>query len=59
MITRRDMLKTGAVVAAAGFVAPHHVLAQDAVFAPSPGAWRNFEVLTRLELPAKGRAQAW
>lgn len=59
MITRRDMLKTGAVVAAAGFVAPHHVLAQDAVFAPTPGAWRNFEVLTRLELPAKGRAQAW
>lgn len=59
MITRRDMLKAGVVTAAAGLVVPQRLLAQDVGFAPTPGAWRDFEVLTRLELPAKGRAQAW
>jgi transglutaminase-like putative cysteine protease len=59
MITRRDMLKTGAVAAAAGLAAPRDLLAQDAGFAPRPGAWRDFEVVTRLELPANDKAQAW
>ncbi len=58
MISRRDMLKTGACVAAA-LTLPREAGAQAAPFAPKPGAWRNFEVTTRLELPANGKAQAW
>lgn len=59
MITRRHMLKTGALAAAAGLAIPRHVLAQNTEFAPKPGAWRDFEVVTRLDLPGTGRAQAW
>lgn len=59
MITRRDMLKTGTVAAAAALAGPRYAFAQDAGFAPRPGAWRDFEVVTRLELPANGKAQAW
>lgn len=58
MISRRDMLKTGAAAAAA-LSAPRLAFAQEAPFAPKPGAWRNFAVTTRLELPATGKAQAW
>ena len=58
MISRRDMLKTGAA-AAAVLSAPRLAFAQEAPFAPKPGAWRNFAVTTRLELPATGKAQAW
>lgn len=58
MISRRDMLKTGAAAAAA-LSAPRLALAQAAPFEPRPGAWRNFTVTTRLDLPAAGKAQAW
>ncbi len=58
MISRRDMLKTGAAAVAA-LPAPRLAFAQDVPFAPKPGAWRNFAVTTRLELPATGKAQAW
>jgi len=58
MIHRREFLKFGggAVALAA---TPGAALA-DTVYAPAPGAWRGFEVRTRLELAeAKGPAQAW
>ena len=58
MISRRDMLKTGACAAAA-LALPGPAGAQVAAFAPEPGAWRDFEVATRLDLPANGKAQAW
>ena len=70
--SRRDFLKAGAALAAASAV-PHAAFAQAAtpataaaanpMFAPKVGNWRNFEVVTRLELvppPGKdGPAQAW
>ena len=31
-----------------------------AVFAPQPGAWREFQIVTKLEIAnAKGKTQAW
>ena len=57
MINRRDMLKTGAAAAAA-LAVPRLAAAQDAPFAPKPGAWRDFSVATRLDLSANGKAQA-
>jgi transglutaminase-like putative cysteine protease len=55
---RRDLLKAGAAVSlAAGF--PRYGMAQGA-FAPQPGVWREFQILTRLEIAnAKGKTQAW
>jgi transglutaminase-like putative cysteine protease len=55
---RRDFLKTGiAVSIAAGL--PPGASAQTA-FAPKPGAWRNFEIVTRLALAnASGASRAW
>lgn len=72
MTNRRDFLKAGAALAAAT-AAPHYAFAQAAspatavavapVFAPKVGNWRNFSVVTRLEVvpPAgkDGPAQAW
>jgi transglutaminase-like putative cysteine protease len=58
MISRRDLLKTGAA-AAAVLSAPRLAAAQGAAFAPKPGAWRDFAVTTRLDLSANGKAQAW
>ncbi len=58
MISRRDMLKTGAAAAAMVSAAPL-VAAQEAGFAPKPGGWREFELATRLDLSARGKAQAW
>lgn len=55
---RRDLLKAGAAVSlVAGF--PRHCMAQ-AVFAPQPGAWREFQIVTKLEVAnPKGKTQAW
>jgi len=55
---RRDMLKSGAaVIAAAAF--PGAGLAHGA-FAPVPGAWRTFTVVTRIEIAdPRGKTQAW
>jgi transglutaminase-like putative cysteine protease len=67
MTSRREFLKAGAALAAVAAV-PHHALAQvaapvGAVFAPQPGKWRNFEVVTTLDVaPVEGKAgpsQAW
>lgn len=59
MINRRDMLKTGAAAAGATLLMPHQALAQAPAFAPKPGKWRDFEVVTRLDLAGQGKAQAW
>lgn len=60
-VTRRDVLKSGAALSAAG--AMPAVLASRAAaatFAPRPGAWRTFEIVTRVQLAdSKGPAQAW
>lgn len=56
MMHRRTFLATGALAATAAAL-PRSVSAQ-AAFAPKPGAWRTFEVKTRIE-PAGGGAQAW
>lgn len=53
---RREFLATGCAVAAASLL-PRSAFA-DATFAPKPGAWRSFEIMTRVELPS-GDAQAW
>ena len=56
-LNRRDVLKAGVAVSAlAAFPSwPAH-----AAFAPRPGTWRNFELITRIEIaePA-GFMQAW
>ena len=57
MISRRDTLAGGAAVSAA-LLLPRAGNAQ-AVFAPKPGRWRDFEVVTQLDLAGQGRAQAW
>lgn len=59
MIDRRSLLKTSAAAAAAALLVPRNALGQGAAFAPKPGAWRDFEVVTRLDLAANGKAQAW
>jgi transglutaminase-like putative cysteine protease len=55
---RREVLKASAVLSLAAAV-PRAANAQSA-FAPQPGKWRAFEVVTRLEIPkGQGAAQAW
>ncbi len=57
-IDRRELLKAGLAVSAAAAL-PHAARAA-AGFAPQPGAWHNFEVLTRLEIvKADDKTQAW
>lgn len=62
-IHRRDFLKTGVAVSAAAAL-PGFAFAQgaapSAAFAPKPGAWRSFDVTTRLEIARPGGStQAW
>jgi transglutaminase-like putative cysteine protease len=55
---RRDFLKTGTALAAA-VALPRFASAQGA-FAPQPGVWRSYQVVTRLEIAqAEGKTQAW
>ena len=55
---RRDVLKGAAALAGAAAL-PTTGNAQRA-FAPTPGAWRSFEIVTRLEIAAtNGATQAW
>ncbi|MGD0331890.1 MAG: transglutaminase domain-containing protein [Xanthobacteraceae bacterium] len=55
---RRELLKAGLAVSAAAAL-PNTARAE-VDFAPHPGAWRNFQVLTRLEIgKADGKSQAW
>ncbi|MBV8793152.1 MAG: transglutaminase domain-containing protein [Pseudolabrys sp.] len=58
LFDRRDFLKTGAVFTAVTGL-PNLAFA-GTTFAPQPGAWRTFEVTTRLEIvSAAGKTQAW
>src|SRR5262245_51657528 len=58
IVDRRDVLKGSAAVAVAA-VLPGAASAQS-IFAPTPGAWRNFQAVTRLEIAKPGAAvQAW
>jgi transglutaminase-like putative cysteine protease len=55
---RRELLKAGAAVSLVAGL-PRHLSAQGA-FAPQPGAWREFQIVTKLEIAnAKGGTQAW
>lgn len=57
-IDRRELLKAG-VAASAAAVLPNAGHAEVG-FAPEPGAWRNFQVVTRIEIvKANGKTQAW
>ena len=60
MVSRRDMLIGGAVLGAAGAL-PRFAGAQvQGGFAPKPGSWRHFEIVTRIEMEKpQGPAQAW
>ncbi len=58
MIDRRDILKGGAALACASAL-PRIAGAQE-TFAPKPGAWRQFQVVTKLEIAKpEGKTQAW
>jgi transglutaminase-like putative cysteine protease len=55
---RREFLGSSAALMVAGAL-PRSAFA-DAPFAPQPGAWRKFEITTRVEIVGpSGRAQAW
>jgi transglutaminase-like putative cysteine protease len=55
---RRELLKAGVAISAAAAL-PAAARAQ-AAFSPKPGAWRSFDVVTRLEIARpEGRTQAW
>jgi transglutaminase-like putative cysteine protease len=57
-IDRRALLKAGAALSAA--VATPNIARADVGYDPRPGAWRRFEVVTRVEIAkAEGKAQAW
>jgi transglutaminase-like putative cysteine protease len=58
-ICRRDFLKAGAALSVAAAL-PGAVARGETAFAPTPGAWRTFELVTRVEIaqPA-GSVQAW
>ncbi len=57
-IDRRQLLKASAAIAAAGAM-PEAAMAAGA-FAPTPGAWRTFAVVTRMEIAEpRGDVQAW
>jgi transglutaminase-like putative cysteine protease len=58
MISRRRFLQSGAALSAMTAI-PARALA-GALFAPATGAWRTFEIATRIEIPKSGGAsQAW
>lgn len=55
---RREILKAGLAMSGVALL-PRGGHAQ-AVFAPRPGAWREFQIVTRVEIAApKGKTQAW
>jgi transglutaminase-like putative cysteine protease len=53
---RRDFLQSAAAASALATLAP--AARAQATFDPRPGAWRVYEVVTRVELPA-GAGRAW
>jgi transglutaminase-like putative cysteine protease len=58
MMDRRKFLLSG--VALSAVAALPRAASADGVFAPTPGAWRNFEITTRVEIAQpKGTSQVW
>ncbi len=58
MIDRRDFLKTGAALSVTA--AMPGLARAGAVFAPEPGEWRSYDIVTRIELAGgAGPARAW
>lgn len=62
-LDRRNLLKAGAALSLLATL-PRNADAQTATaqpdkFKPVPGGWRQFQVITRLELKPEGRTQAW
>lgn len=56
--TRRDVLATGLIAAGSTLISRPSFAG--ALFAPQPGAWKSYEVMTRIEMPTQGKpAQAW
>jgi transglutaminase-like putative cysteine protease len=57
MLKRRSMLKAGGAVALSGALP---LRAQERNFSPQPGAWREFEMTTRIEVKQpKGATRVW
>jgi transglutaminase-like putative cysteine protease len=57
-LDRRDVLKGSAALSLA--TAMPRIASAQTAFAPKPGKWRDFEIVTRLDLgKAQGAAQAW
>lgn len=57
-LDRREVLKHGAALSA--LAAFPSVAGAQSAFAPAPGAWRTFSVVTRLEIAkSEGKVQAW
>jgi transglutaminase-like putative cysteine protease len=55
---RRDLLKGGAALSA--LAACPDLAFTHSLFNPTPGAWRNFQIVTRLEIAKpEGTVQAW
>jgi transglutaminase-like putative cysteine protease len=58
MIDRREFLQTGAALSATA--AMPRLARAGAIFAPNPGDWRSYDIVTRLELTGGGGvARAW
>jgi transglutaminase-like putative cysteine protease len=56
-INRRNVLIGGTALAGAAML-PRMAFAADA-FIAAPGDWRDFEIVTRIDLASGGKAQAW
>ena len=55
-LSRRNLIACAGTAA----VLPTAARAQERRFEPAPGAWRTFELTTRIDVPAaKGRTQVW
>jgi len=57
-MNRREVLKAGGALAAASALPSGAFV--DSTFAPTPGAWRSFQTVKRLQIAKPGDAmQAW
>src|SRR3978361_1710380 len=58
-MNRREMLKAGLPLPATAVTAKH-ALAESVGFSPKPVAWRSFDIVTQIDLPAAQEgSQAW
>lgn len=58
-IHRRELLKAGAALTLISAL-PRFATAQAATFLPKPGTWRNYTIVTKLEIAKpEGKVQAW